>query len=169
MVRWTVAGTNQVLGDELPSWVQAGWLPPHVPVSADGGRTWIPATEAVRRLYARGDDIAAMFVPMRTATFATVAQYTGLFSLLFFGGPLCLIAMMTGFDPGTMTVPFRVCFFAAAILLGPSPIALFAWLGRREIKRDPTLRGNGRIVFALVCAALMAVQVFVGMVASAVR
>jgi hypothetical protein len=163
MITWTIEGTNQCVGNELPSLVQSGWLHPARAVSADGGRTWIPALEAARRLAARGDDGLAFIVPMRTATYATLAQYIGLFSLLFFGGPLSFMTAALAFDHGP-TKRFRIIFALVAAVLGPAPVALFACLGRREIKKDPTLRGTGRVIFAWVCVAPMAIACAAGIV-----
>jgi hypothetical protein len=141
------------------------------PVSADGGRTWIYALDAAQCMNARGDDGLALIVPMRTGAWATGAQYVGLFSLLFFGGPFCFAAAAMAFEHGpTITVRLVVTLIATAV--GPLPVALMTWLGHREIKKDPTLRGKGRLIFALVCTALMAlacVFAFVGLFVSAVR
>ena len=169
MIQWVVQGTNQTVGEDLPAWVHAGWLHPQAPVSADGGRTWIPAVEAARRLVARGDDAMAFLVPMRTSTYATVAQYIGLFSLLFFGGPLCAIAAAIAWDPAKTTIGFRLGFIATALVLGPLPVLLPVFLGHREIKKDPTLRGNFRLIFGAGCGGLMALAVLGALVGLVVR
>jgi hypothetical protein len=169
MIRWQIQGTDRVVsGEELPPWLQAGWLAPQAPVSADGGATWIPAAEAARRMAARGDDAVAMFVPMRTAPWAIVGQYVALFSLLFFGGPLAVGATAAAFDHGTKLV-FKLGLLAVALVVGPLPPALAAWLARREIRRDPTLRGTGRMWFAVVCAVVMLLPLLVGLLVAPFR
>ncbi len=89
------------------------------------------------------------------------AQYVGFFSLLFFGGPLSVLGAILAWDDGpTRLVRFIVLL--AAFVLGPLPVALAALLGRREIPRDPTLRGGGRLIFAAVTAALMMLALAAG-------
>lgn len=167
-IEWQIQGTAQRVGAELPDWLARGWLHPACPVSADGGRTWIPAAEAARRLHLRGSDELAMIMPTRESGWATGGQYLGLFSLLFFGGPACFLSAVLGWDPGPRHV-VRLVFVLVAIALGPLPVAACAWLGRRDIQRDPTLRGTGRVLFAWVTAALMAIAAFAGLVGAIVR
>ena len=157
MITWIVQSTGRtVTGDELVAWAHSGQLHPQTMVSANGGRDWIIARQAVFRMEARGDDGMAFLIPTRTSTYATLAQYVGLLSLLFFGGPLSAGAMSIAWDDnGKMTLLFRLGFFAVAALLGPTPVFLAAFFGKREIERDPTLRGKGRLIFGLVCGLLM--------------
>jgi hypothetical protein len=168
MITWTVQGTNTRVGAELGWLVQSGQLHPMCPVSADGGRTWIHALDAAQRMNARGDDGLALIVPMRTGAWATGAQYVALFSLLFFGGPICFGAAALSFDHGP-TIAARLVFTLVATALGPLPVGLMTWLGHREIKKDPTLRGKGRLIFALVCTALMALACVIAFVGSLLR
>ncbi len=143
--------------------VRAGQLAPDVPVSVDAGRTWIRADVLFARLHERGDDGAAMFVPMRVETYSTLGQYLGLFSLLFFGGPICVIPVAMAFDPGTTSILLRLGFWLGAMVLGPLPIAALGLLGLRALRRDPTQRGKGRAIFALVVAGIMAAPMLVAL------
>lgn len=167
-IEWQIQGTAHRVGADLPDWVARGWLHPMCPVSADGGRTWITAGEAARRLHLRGSDELAMLIPTRVGGWATGGQYLGLFSLLFFGGPICFLAAVLGWDHGP-THLVRLVVVLVALVLGPLPVAACAWLGRREIARDPTLRGTGRVVFAWVTATLMALPALAGLVGAIVR
>ena len=135
---------------------------PQMPVSLDQGRTFLPAAVAAERLRARGDDLVAAFVPTRVETFSALAGYIAVFSGLFFGGPISLVAAVVAFDPGQVSIAVRLGVVAAAIVLGPLPPAAAALLGLRAIRRDPTLRGKGRAIFALVIAAIMLVACLVG-------
>jgi hypothetical protein len=143
--------------------VRSGHLHPETPVSLDQGRSWLPASLAAQRFESRGDDAVAFMIPVRTETWSTVAGYIALFSLLFFGGPFAFAAALVGFDPGP-TITVRLGTVAAALVLGPLPPAAMALLGLRALRRDPTLRGKGRAIFALVCAGLMAAGCLVGLV-----
>ena len=143
--------------------VRAGQLAPDVPVSVDAGRTWIRSDVLFSRLHARGDDATAMLVPTRVETYSTLGQYLGLFSLLFFGGPICAMPVAMAFDPGTMSKLVRLGFWLGAMVLGPLPIAALGLLGLRALRRDPTQRGKGRAIFALVVAGIMGVPVLISL------
>ena len=143
--------------------VDQGRMHPATPVSVDGGQTFVDASVMASRLRSRGDDGFAAVLPSRVETWSFLAAYLALFSLLFFGGPFAGVAAVIGFDAGPK-VTFRLAMIGGALLLGPGPIALVGWLGLRAIRRDPTYRGKGRAIFALVVAALMLVGCLVGIV-----
>jgi hypothetical protein len=147
--------------------IQRGELHPETPVSFDAGCSWLPARIAAQRLQWRGDDGIALVLPTRTESWSTLAGYVALFSLLFFGGPLSVMAGALGFD-GASAPHFRLAFPLVVLVLGPLPLALFSLLGLRAIRRDPTYRGKGRAIFALICAAVMAAACLVGLGAALV-
>ncbi len=138
-------------------------LPPETPVSFDGGRSWIAAWQAAQSLHARGDDGVAAVVPMNVEGWSMGAGYSAVFSGLFFAGPLSIGAGVAAFDAGGKPIPMLI-FTAVAFVLGPLPIAAMALLGLRNLRRDPTKRGKGRAVFALVVAAVLAVPNVLGLV-----
>ena len=155
-------GDTQLPASALVQAVTLAQVHPQTPVSLDQGRTFLPAAVAAERLRARGDDLVAAFVPTRVETYSTLAGYIAIFSGLFFGGPISLVAAVVAFDPGQVSIAVRLGFIAAAIVLGPLPLAAFALLGLRAIRRDPTLRGKGRAIFALVIAAIMLLACLAG-------
>jgi hypothetical protein len=156
------AASPLLLGDVAAA-VRDGRMHPATRVSLDGGREWIHAAVLVQRLAARGDDALALLVPAgRIETWSVAAGYLGGFSLLFFGGPLCFIGGMVLTAKGTMTLLVRLGIFVVPVLLGPLPPALMARAGLRALRRDPTYRGKGRAIFALVASALMVVAAFAG-------
>ena len=134
--------------------VALGHVHPAAPVSLDAGRTFLPAAVLASRLQHRGDDVLAAVLPTRVETFSALAGYIAVFSGLFLGGPFALGAAIIGFESGP-TLAFRIGAIALALVLGPLPPALAALAGLRAIRRDPTLRGKGRAIFALVIAGLM--------------
>ena len=142
--------------------VALGQIHPATPASVDGGQTWITAAVVAHRLQARGDDGIAFFVPMRTEGWSLGAGYLAIFSGLFFGGPLCFAAPFVAAEIGP-SVAFKLCYPLVALLLGPLPPAAMALLGLRALRRDPTCRGKGRAIFALVVAALMALCALIGL------
>jgi hypothetical protein len=154
--------------DALVGEVFAGRLHPDTPVSFDGGASWLAAGLAAQRLRARGDDALAVFIPTRIEPWSMAAGYVAIFSGLFFGGPISFLAAVLGFDPGP-TVLVRLITVLVCSLLGPLPPALMGWLGLRGLRRDPTYRGKGRAVFALVVAGLMAVPCLIGLVGVVIR
>ena len=62
----------------------------------------------------------------------------------------------TGIDA---TIAAGLC----AMVLGPLPIAALGILGLRALRRDPTQRGKGRAIFALVVAGIMGVPVLISL------
>jgi hypothetical protein len=143
---------------EIVRAVHEGRIAPATRVSIDGGREWMHAGMLVQRADARGDDGLALLIPVgRTEGWSIAAGYVGIFSLLFFGGPLCFAGGVGLTGSGRMTILARLAFFVVPLLLGPLPPALMASAGLRAIRRDPTYRGKGRAIFALVTAALMVV------------
>jgi hypothetical protein len=105
----------------------------------------------------------------RIATWAILAVYLALSSLVFFGGPLTIIATAICLKHGGTGLDVRLGFAIVGLVVGPLPIAVTAHLGQREIRRNPALHGKGRIAVAYACAALMAVPLFVGVAASLLR
>ncbi|MEO7111624.1 MAG: hypothetical protein ABI183_14385 [Polyangiaceae bacterium] len=139
-----------------------------LPASIDGGKTWMPAWQLDLKLRARGDDGVALLMPMRTEAWSMVAGYLGVFSLLFFGGPISFGVAILSFDKGP-TKLIRLAFVLGGMLLGPAPIAGTAELGRRALLKDPTLRGKGRMIFAFVVAGILALPCLVGLVGALLR
>jgi hypothetical protein len=148
--------------------IAVGRLDPATPVSFDGGTSWLPAGLAAQRLRARGDDALAALLPMRIEPWSMAAGYVAIFSFFFFGGPASFLAAVLGFDPGPKVL-FRLEAILVCSVLGPLPILLLGWLGLRGLRRDPTYRGKGRAIFALVVGGLMALSCLVGLLGVLVR
>ncbi|MEO8878655.1 MAG: hypothetical protein ABI461_23905 [Polyangiaceae bacterium] len=142
--------------------VTYGRVPRDLPTSIDGGKVWIPAWQLDQKLRARGSDDEALLMPKSTEAWSAVAGYLALFSLLFFGGPLSLGAAILSWDSGPKRL-VRLGFVIAALLLGAAPIAGMAELGRRALSADPILRGRGRMIFAMVVAAILVVPCVIGL------
>ena len=139
---------------QLVAALQGGQLPSDAPVSIDGGHSWVPAWQAAQQ---HGQSEAlAMVIPVRVNSYALIAGYVGLLSLLFFGGPISLIA--GGFFAAPKaTVGIRIGALVAGLLLGPVPPAACAYLAHRQLRRNPDERGMGRVITGYVTAALMVV------------
>lgn len=146
----------------LVSAVFSGQLHPEASVSLDGGSSWLAAGLVAQRLHARGSDELALIAPQRTEPWSVAAGYVALFSLLFFGGPIALVVVLFGFDTGPK-IGVRLAAVAIGLLLAPLPPALMGWLGLRAIRKDPTYRGKGRAIFALVVGALLAAPCLVAL------
>jgi len=131
------------------------------PVSADGGVSWLPAWQAAQQPLP-ADDALALLIPVRVNGYALIAGYVGLFSVLFFGGPICLVA---GAFFAAPKAPWAVRLVAlvVALLLGPLPPAACAYLAHRQLRANPAERGMARVVTGYVSAGLMVV-VFVATV-----
>ncbi len=145
-----------------------GRMPREIPVSVDAGRSWEPAWQMGMKLRARGDEFTALIAPVHTEAWSTVAGYIAVFSFLFFGGPIAFAAVVMAADHGP-TKLFRLCVVLGALVLGPLPIAVPAALGMRALKKDPTLRGKGRAIFALIIAAVLGLACFVAAVVALLR
>lgn len=149
--------------------VFARQLDPNTPVSLDGGRSWLPAWQAAQRLQAPVDDGGlAAIVPIRVEGWSMGAGYVAIFSGLFFAGPLAIGACVAGVSGDGKALPI-VLFALFALAAGPLPIAAMAWLGLRNLRRDPSYRGKGRAIFALVVAALLTVPCLVGLAGAVVH
>ncbi|MBW2529474.1 MAG: hypothetical protein JRI23_35180 [Deltaproteobacteria bacterium] len=134
--------------------LQSGQLAPTAQVSTDGVVSWLLASQALQQ---QGqDDALAMVIPVRVNPYALIAGYLGLLSLLFFGGPISLIAGAF-FAAPKATIPIRLAALAVGLLLGPVPPAAFAYLGHRALRRNPEERGMGRVITGYVAAGLMLV------------
>ena len=105
----------------------------------------------------------------RDSTWAILAVYLALASLLFFGGPLTVIAAALCWKHGDTPEGVRLAFALVALAIGPLPIAVLARLAQQEMRDDPKLLGKGRMLFAYGCAALMAVPLLTGVLVSIVR
>jgi hypothetical protein len=105
----------------------------------------------------------------RDSTWAILAVYLSVASLLFFGGPLTLIAAGLCFKHGDTPQGVRLAFAFVALAIGPLPVGVLAWLARREMKENPKLLGRGRLFFAYACTALMAAPLLAGAVVAIVR
>jgi hypothetical protein len=75
---------------------------------------------------------------------------------------------MLGFDTGPKLL-VRLIAPLIGLVLGPLPIAALAWLGLRSVRRDPTLRGGGRAVFALVVAFVLTLPCLAGLAGAVLR
>ncbi|MBX3208855.1 MAG: hypothetical protein KF764_27740 [Labilithrix sp.] len=153
---------SPMTSDAFLQWMRAEQIAPTAAVSMDGGRSYVTATEAGQRLLARGDDALAAVIPTRVESWSAAAGYAALFSALFVGGPISLVAALAAMDTGP-TMPVRLGAVAVGLVLGPLPIAVMAELGRRALRGDPTWRGRGRMIFAYVVAALLAAPCLVGL------
>ena len=154
--------------DHFQQELAAQRMPREIPVSVDAGRSWEPAWQMDMKLRARGDAVTALVMPMRTEAWSTVAGYIAIFSFLFFGGPICFLAVGTAFDHGP-TKLVRLLVTLGAFVLGPLPIALPALLGTRALKKDPTLRGKGRATFAFAVAGVLTMACAVAAVVALLR
>lgn len=148
-----------------------GRLSPTAQVSSDGGRIWLPAPQALQRarLAGHNDAMVGYVVPGRVEPNALIAGYIALFSLLFFGGPMAVLAAVIGWDDGKMKLGVKLALIAGAFALGPAPIALLCRGAGRKLRQDPTLDGRGRMIFAAVVAVLMTVPILVGVLGALVR
>jgi fructose-specific phosphotransferase system IIC component len=105
----------------------------------------------------------------RDSTWGILAVYLAVASLVFFGGPLALIATAMCFKHGETSESVRFAFAAVALVVGPLPVGVLARLAQREMRENAKLLGRGRVLFAYACAALMAAPVVAGVVVSLVR
>lgn len=128
-------------------------LAPHAPVSIDGGRSWMPAMRALEWHRSQAADLA-LIVPTRVEPSALIAGYLGLFSLLFFGGPICVVAALMSWDRGPKPIVGVVAILVGAVL-GPLPVLWPARKGHRALQADASLNGMLRVWTAYVAAALM--------------
>ncbi len=143
-----------------------------VPVTAaaslDGGATWTTALEALKQVRGRADEALAAFLPVRVEPYSLFAGYVALLTLFFFGGPITMAGVAFAWDTGPK-LPVRLGAVAVALVLGPLPPLFLGWVALRALKKDPSLRGKGRAIFALVVAGLLAVPLLAGLVMIAVR
>ena len=147
--------------------VRSGAIAADAPASLDGGHSFQPAGMVQQRL-AQDDQAMSLVMPVRVETWAVLSGYLALFSLLFFGGPAVLVGVIAAWDPASK-LQARVIFLAVGLVLGPLPIAACAALARRNLVRDPTQRGMGRVWFAFGVAGLLALACCAGMVGLVAR
>jgi hypothetical protein len=160
----TVTSTPQAVHQAIAT----SRLAPSAQVSADGGRTWMPAMHALDWYRSQATGMA-LIVPTRVEPNAVIAGYLGIFSVLFFGGPFALIAVLVGWDGGRMSPLIKLGIVAGALVLGPLPVAWPARKGQLALRADPSLNGMGRVWTAYVCAGLMALGGIVGLLGVLVR
>ena len=147
--------------------VATSQLPPGAPVSVDGGRSWMPAMRALEWHRTASAEMS-LLVPTRVEPNSVIAGYSGLFSTLFFGGPIAFLVAIMGWDPGPKA-HVKLAIAAVGALLGPLPILWVARKGRIALAADPSMNGMGRVWTGYVAAALMALGILAGLVGIVAR
>jgi hypothetical protein len=149
--------------------LSVGMAPMNIPVSLDGGQSWIPGWQAAG-LSAPGssDDALKMVVPIGRSGWAIVTGYLALFTMFI---DLFLLAMVIGFtnrsadrrDPRELLTVIFVCFVMGA----PAQIVT-ALLASRSMRKDPKLLGKGRVIYSWVCVSSLLLLCVAGIVVALV-
>ncbi|MCA2981986.1 MAG: hypothetical protein INH41_23860 [Myxococcaceae bacterium] len=136
-------------------------LPPTTPVTLDGGTTWSPALTVFKQRLGEREDVMAVFLPVQVEPVALVAGYLSLGSLLLFGGPLTLVAVLVLGEPKP-TLAVKAGAFAVALLGGVLPPALLGAYALKRLRGNPQARGAARAWFSIGVGGLLALCLLTG-------
>jgi hypothetical protein len=142
--------------EKLRHELDVGMIAKDTPVSTDHGASWIPGWQAagltapVTAAQAAGDMVN--IIPVGRSGWAIVTGYLALFTMFI---DLGLLAMVIGTISNERTDVRDVLAPATVLFLFGVPFQLItAFAARGAIKRNPTLLGNGRVIYSFVCVAL---------------
>jgi hypothetical protein len=146
---------------ELVDAVYTRRMDPMTKISFDDGRTWIAAGPPATRLHAKlfGQDGIAAVVPVGVEPWCLAAGYVALLWPIFFGNIGTAFAFAAASAEGG-SIPGRLLTILAGLVFCVGPVLATALLGLKKTRSDPTWRGRGRAIFALVMTVLFSLPSF---------